>query len=36
MENLARYIIYPEGHTRASFSQERMQYLNIMLPFDLH
>ena len=20
MENLARYIIYPEGHTRASFS----------------
>jgi hypothetical protein len=28
MENLARYIIYPEGHTRASFSQERMQYLD--------
>jgi hypothetical protein len=27
MENLARYIIYPEGHTRVSFSQERMQYL---------
>lgn len=28
MENLARYIIYPEGHPRASFSQERMQYLD--------
>ena len=28
MENLARYIIYPEGHTRASFSQERMRYLD--------
>jgi hypothetical protein len=34
MENLACYIIYPEGHTRASFScpeghkQERMQYLD--------
>jgi hypothetical protein len=28
MENLARYIIYPEGHTRASFSQERMTYLD--------
>ena len=28
MENLARYIIYPEGHTRASFSHERMQYLD--------
>jgi hypothetical protein len=26
-EKLARNIIYPEGHTRASFSQERMQYL---------
>jgi len=34
MENLARYIIYPEGHARASFSypegqkQERMQSLD--------
>jgi hypothetical protein len=27
LENLARYIIYSEGHTRASFSQECMTYL---------
>ena len=28
MKNLVRCIIYPEGHTRASFSRERMQHLD--------